>query len=525
MSKPISTLLLIALIVALLSACAPAPIVAPPEKTNEAAPAATKAEKPSEAAETRGVLRVPHFLVFGGAENLDPAHPKDFGYASRLLYDRLVNLDDNGMPVPALATKWAANADATQWTFTLREGVTFHDGSAFDSADVAYTFAHILDPATQSPAATPLALLASTETPDPQTVVFKLKQAHADFPMLLSGRPTGIIPTGSAAAIAASGIGTGPFKLKSLDVTGTTVFVANDNYWRGKPGLAGVEMPAIKESGARIQALQAGQIDLLVPATATDADMVKGNDQFAVLSYPSGTWFGLVMRVDKPPFDDLRVRQAIRLVVDRQAMVSLVLNGAGKVSCDTAIGLNKSYRWEPSGGCPQDVKAAKALLASAGYANGLDLTLYTSNVLPFMIPLAEVFQKQAAAAGINVKLNLVPADSFFSKVWLVEPFMTTSWLDRPTDEMLNLNWRSDAKWNESHFQDSAFDALLNNARKALDLKERTRLYQEAQQTIAEKGGHVIPFHINEFAIMSKAVSGFPARPIEQVEWYAIKKNK
>ena len=508
--------LFFSLILALMSAC----IAPQTPATNEAANAGN-----GEAGASRGTLRVPHFLVRDGAESLDPASPTEFSYANYLLYDRLVALGDNGVLEPELATAWVANADATAWTFTLREGVTFHDGSTFDSADVAYTFAHILDPETKSRAARTLSLIKGTETPDPQTIVFQLEPGHADFPLLLSSRPTAIIPADSGATIATTGIGTGPFKLEALAPEGTTVFSANDSYWRGAPGLAGVEMPAIADNEARTLALQAGQIDVLLQAGPTAAELFATSDGYTVLSFPTGSWIGLSMRIDMPPFDDVRVRQAIRLIADRQAMVDLILKGAGRVSCDTPVDPADPYRWEPEGGCPQNIEGAKALLTEAGYADGLNLTLYTSDVLPNLVPMAEIFQQQAAAAGINITLEVAPADTFFSETAVKEAFITTGWLGRPTDEILNLVFRSTSPLNEAKFVSEAFDQLLDEARQAQELAERTERYQAAQQLIATEGGHMIAMHINETTIVSKAVANFPARSVEHIEWYAITKSE
>jgi peptide/nickel transport system substrate-binding protein len=151
--------------------------------------------------------------------------------------------------------------------------------------------------------------------------------------------------------------------------------------------------------------------------------------------------------------------------------------------------------------------------------------LYTSDVLPNLIPLAEIFQQQAAAAGINVALEITPADSFFAETAVNEAFITTGWLGRPTDEILNLVFRSTSPLNEAKFQSAEFDQLLDDARQTLDLAERTKLYQAAQQMLATEGGHMIGMHINEATIVSNAVSNFPARSVEHIEWYNISKSE
>lgn len=518
MPKRYPKILFTLLILLLLSACttaAPAPTTATESEEN------TAVEEGAEAA--RGILRVPYFLWHDGAETLDPASPVPHDLATVMLYDTLVGLDAEGAPVPKLAETWDASDDATEWTFSLREGVTFHDGQPLTAADVAYTFEHILDPATESPAVATLALIEGIETPDEQTVLFQLAQGHADFPLLLSSRLTGIVPADSAATIGESGIGTGPFKLETLDVEGTTVLTANDDYWGGTPGVAGVELPALPDSEARVLALQSGQVDLVLDVTMAQTELFAGNDDYTVLRYPSGTWSALVMRTDMAPFDDVRVRQAMRLVADRQAIIDLVLGGAGTVTCDTPVAPSDVYRWE--GDCSQDIEGAKALLAEAGYPDGIDVTLYTSDSSQEQIPMSEVYQQQAAAAGINVTLEIAPSDSFWSDVWRVEPLVTTFWHERPADEILNLNWRSTAAWNESYYQDTEFDQLLDEARTALDFESRRDLYLVAQQLLHEEGGHVIPFHVDSFHVASAALSDVSARSWPHIEWHLISKSE
>lgn len=514
MTKRLITLVLVWIALVLCSACAVSPATAPPATTTTAA---------SDSNSERGVLRFAHPLLWGGKESLDPASPVEFVGANVLLYNRLVRTDADGIPQPELATAWEANADATVWTFTLRAGVTFHDGKAFSAADVAYTFAHILDPDLQSPQAATLELITGTETPDEQTVVFQLSQGHADFPLLLSHRAAAIIPEGSAETIATTGIGTGPFKVQSLAAEGTTVLVANDAYWKGQPGLAGVELIGLADNEARTLAAQAGQVDLLFDATATQAELFAGSADFTTLTFPSGRWMGLVMRTDTPPFDDVRVRKALRLAADRQAMIDLVLNGEGTLACDTPVAPTDAYRLNRE--CPQDIAGAKALLAEAGYADGLEVTLYTSTNVPPWVPLAEVYQQQAAAAGITVKLEVVPADSYWSEVWLQQPFYTTVWVERTADQFLNENWRSTANWNESYFQRAELDALLDEARATLDFEARREAYYAVQQLIFDEGGHIIPFHINNFYVVSNKVTGVPARDWMNMEWHTITKSE
>ena len=119
----------------------------------------------------------------------------------------------------------------------------------------------------------------------------------------------------------------------------------------------------------------------------------------------------------------------------------------------------------------------------------------------------------------------MPADSFWSEVWLVEPFVVSYWRERPADQILNEVWRSTATWNESYYQNPAYDQLLDDARTELDFDARRELYQAAQQLIAEEGGHLIPYHVNQFHIVSNRVSGVPAQAFTEIEWHTISKSE
>ena len=521
MFKQLSTGLFAFLVLALLSACTPVsqPAAAP------AAPAADASATSADTAEisTRGRLRIPHSVFGMGKESLDPASSNVFDYAVTILYDRLVRIDENGKVAPELATSWEPNENATEWTFILRDDVTFHSGQALSAADVAYTFERILNPETESPLATTLSLIKGIETPDPSTVVFQLDQPHADFPVLLVEFSARIIPEGSGDTIGTTGIGTGPFRLETFNAEGITVLLANDAYWRGTPQLAAIELIGIADAEARSAAALSGQVDLLLSTTATQASLFADSPQFVIKSFSTGEWYTLVMRTDTSPYDDVRVRKAMRLVADRQAMIDLVLDGQGTVACDTPVAPTDVYHWATT--CPQDIEQAKALLAEAGYAEGVDVTLFTSDLEPWMIPLAEVYQQQAAAAGINVVLKTIPADNYYSEIWLTAPFYPSYWRERPADLILNLLWRSTADWNESYYQNPQFDQLLDEVRQELDFEKRYQLYQQAQQVLFEESGNLIPFYVNLSNVHSVNVSGIEEISYREMKWEKISKSE
>ena len=183
-----------------------------------------------------GTFRQSHDVGFGAdVINVDPISEERFWQVTEKTMSRLVRPGLSGEPEPNLATEWSANDEATEWTFKLREGVKFHDGSVFDAADVVYSLEHVRDPALDSPAATVIGMVGAIEAVDPLTVKMTLSAPYADLALQLMDYRIRMIPEGSADTIGKTGIGTGPFILVTLDPGGTTVLKANPDYWEGPP--------------------------------------------------------------------------------------------------------------------------------------------------------------------------------------------------------------------------------------------------------------------------------------------------
>jgi peptide/nickel transport system substrate-binding protein len=501
-----------------LAACGAAPAVVPtvsqgsaPADATTAPAAPTVAPTAAAAAATaRGVLRASHTLEWNGKEVLAPASPVRMFPTIELLYNRLVRQDEQGRPAPDLAVSWSSDPGAASWTFKLREGVSFHDGKPFTSADVAYTIRHVLDPKLESPGAAVLTIvdLDGLQTPDPQTIVFKLKQPHADFPLLLLHYSCYIIPDGSADTIGQSGIGTGPFKLQSFDPEASTVVVANDAYYEGPPKLERIEIVGIADSPGRTAALLAGQIDFEY-VSQESAALVQANPAYTLTSLPAGDWLVMVMRVTDAPFDNPKVRQALKLLVDREAMVKTVLQGYGTVAGDQPVWPGDQYYLEVKR--PQDVAQARTLLAEAGLPDGLKLTLHTSDKDQAMLNMSVAYKEMAALGGVEVEVVQNPADSYWNDIWMKVPFCTSSWGERQADQVLNEVFRSGASWNEANWNDAPFDTLLDDARRELDFAKRKAIYQQAQQLLADEGGSIIPLFQNQLLAHRQGVTGMDRR--------------
>ena len=524
MSKKLFLILSILVVAAMaLAACGPAtpePTEAPPEPAPEEPAPAPPTEEPF--VETRGILRYNTGLAYGGLENLNSVDPNRFWPPISLLYDRLATpADDQLKPTPSLATSWESNAAGDMWTFYLRDDVYFHDGTQLTSADVAYSVDHWLN-AAESVIAGSFGVVDSVDTPDDFTVVFNLTQPVVDFPLIVMDYRARVLKVGSFPDVLESGLGSGPFKLETLDVEGITVLVANDDYWDGPPGVAAIEVFTIADVEAAIQATRAGQIDFSIDLIVDHIQLFEDTDDFEIEIISTGNWSGFVMRTDIPPFDNLELRQAMHYVVDRQEMLDLALGGIGEVSCDLGITPGDPYLI-PECLYEQDFDAAKTKLAEAGWADGFEIDLYTADICADWTALTEIFQQQAANADITVNIKNVSSDGFWSEAWMIEPFVMTCWNERTTDQFLNEIYRGGGSWNESYWNVPEFDALLDAARAEMDFEKRKANYQAAQTMLHLDGGTIIPYYSGMIRASKTCVENLPSIGLFFADWNHISK--
>lgn len=466
-----------------------------------------------------GTFRQAHEVGSGNASDLDPISKGRVFQITEKLMSRLVRPGQDGKPSPDLALSWSVNATATEWVFKLREGVSFHNGKPFTATDVVYSLGRVQDPKQDSPARSAIAMVSKIEAVDAKTVKFTLAAPFADLPLVLADYRLMMIPDGSGDTIKSSGIGTGPFKLEKFDAQGTSILVANTSYYGGAPGVARMEIIGIPDAQARFQALMGKQIDMLAGITRQQRTLLERSSGFGIQEVPTGNWRGIAFRTDQKPWDDVRVRKAVRLAVDRKGMLDLAAGGAGVVGCDTPVGPRDQYRSTKT--CPQDIAKAKALLAEAGYPNGLDFELNVSTVEAVWPAMAEVFQQQVAPAGIRVKIVQVPADGYWTEVWMKKPASMTRWNERPADAVLNEIYRSGTKWNESAFKDPKFDAILDAARRELDFEKRRARYQEAQDYLSDNGGTLVGFHVTVQVGTTGRVKNLDAVENFSIRWNRI----
>ena len=468
--------------------------------------------------EPRGTLKLPHTLGWGGVETADPVTDTPFDFISMLVHAGLVRFDANNQLASNLAERWETNADGTVWTFYLQEGVLFHNGELMTAQDVKYSFERILALGSDSPLAAILSSLERVEAEDDLTVHFHLSQTEVDFPLLLTDRRMKILSEGADPAI-----GAGPFMIDKFDPKNITYLNAFDGYWEGVPKLAHIEIIAIPELESQIAALDDGAVHFADQLRPEDLALFDGREGFDVQTIRTGDWRGIVFRTDMAPFDDVRVRRAARLVVDRTEMIHLVADGrvGADVACDTPIWSGDQYYFEQE--CAPDIVEARRLLAEAGFdeENPLEFTITTSDIDAYWQSMAEVYQFQAAKAGIVVQIEEAPSEGYWSDVWLIEPVVSTSWLERPAAQILSEAFRSGANWNETYWANPEFDALLAEASSTLEFEERRQHYIALQEMIQDEGGALIPFHINKGRVISSDLKGMPPINRFAIPWHEV----
>jgi peptide/nickel transport system substrate-binding protein len=456
----------------------------------------------------------------GEKTSLDPANV--FGTESAMLvnanYNRLLDLDPNFQLKPELAQSWQPNADATVWTFKLRRGVKFHDAHELTADDVIFSLQRLIDPATGSEAAASLAFLkdATITAPDPYTVQFKLAKPLAVFPALITVKNTFIVEKGATSAtLRLSGVGTGPFVPVDFAIDQQVHrLMKNGNYWeRGLPRADCLEIYMIPDPTTVNAALQSGQIDVAEGVAFGTIRALQTDRQIRLIESPGPAYvMSLSMWVDTPPFNDARVRKALKMIIDRQQVVNIILLGKGIAGDDNPI----PPGWpESPGQAPKpDVDGAKRLLAEAGYgpSKPLKIDLWAAEIRPGVVAMAQLYKDEAAQAGVDVNVIVVPAGDWQDKVWLKQPFITSTWAMRPAADALALAYRSSSSVNETHWKQADFDTLLDRAGVTVDARARENVLKMAAAMLVNDGGVIMPAFANIVAGERANCQGYAPHP-------------
>jgi peptide/nickel transport system substrate-binding protein len=422
------------------------------------------------------------------------------------LYEGLTTLDNDGKLINVLAESFEPNATATEWVIKLRKGVTFHNGKAFKAEDVAFTFRRIGDPKNPLQGATGLKPLDldNIQIVDDHTLRVKTKVPFATLPETLSAvYYFGIVPVGYDPK---NPVGTGPFKYESFTPGQQSVFKRYDGYWQaGLPYLDSVTIiDSFQNDTAAFNALQGGEVDVYAYATLSLINQIsQGGGLKALVSKP-GLYVPFYMRTDVAPFDDVNVRKAFRLLVDRQQLIDQSLSGHGIVGNDVF------GRWDPAFDASlvrsHDVDQAKFLLKKSGHEN-VTVELSSVDLLPGMTQAAQVFAQQAKAAGVTVNIRQLTTDVYYSNYgkWA---FTQDYWVYQPYLTVVALATLPTSPYNGTHWNNAKYNGLYDQAQSLVDPTKRAEVIREMQKIDFEEGGFIIPSFNQTIDLMAENVQGF-----------------
>ncbi|MFJ1730735.1 ABC transporter substrate-binding protein [Streptomyces sp. NPDC088254] len=458
-----------------------------------------------------GTLRV-GALGRAGALTRDPhgtqANESDYLIIS-LVHDTLTVPGVKPNTVPRLAASWKASPDLKTWRFTLAKGAAFHDGSPVTAEDVVFSLKRLrATPAGASRLPGIQEKNISAEGDD--TVVIVSDYANAELPLLVR-LTTFVIPKGTTDKDIATAPGTGPFKLDWYR-GGNARLVRNENWYGGDVLLDAVEVKIFESPQAMASALLAGQIDLASNVGAVAARTAENRKDIQTVRRPNDMAMPLVMRTSGGPFADARVRQALRLAVDREAMVEQVLSGYGTVANDILGTGDPAY----DKSVPQrarDLAKARQLLREARFDTSKTYELYTTEDIAGLAESATLFATQVREAGVKVKVVKQESATFWDKTWLKGDLYTTYW--GTNDSVVFFASKtlvSDSGQNEAGWKDQAFDAAYEKAIGTADASARTDLLKELQRIEHDRSGYLLWGMADGIDLAGAKVNGLPRLP-------------
>ena len=483
--------------------------------------AATLALAATPARAATNVLRIG---VGSSLATLDPALTTigDEYIYDNLVFNGLTRLREDLVLEPDLAESWTISDDVKTWTFKLRQGVKFHDGSTLVAEDVVAFFRRLLDPATTSPVRSQYDMIEKIDAPDPTTVVVTLNIPYGGFADILADRQVKITPRNAAATMATKPIGTGPFKFVSYTPGDRLILAKHTEYFEpGLPKLEGVELRIIPEMSIKIAALQAGDIDVVWDLPLEQVKTLAANPALRIDSVATSSWDGAILNNAIPPFNDPRVRRAFHLAVDKQDVVELTLFGQGAA---TISPIPPSHPFYASGiAIPKpDPAAARKLLAEAGYPNGVKIPIIVPTGRPVRERLGVTLQQLAKPGGFDLQIQRVPFSSFNAEVSGKAPMYIDGFFGRPTvDTSVFAFLRSKGSWNERlwHYTNPAVDAALDAARLTGDLAVQKQHYIDMQAALVTDPASFFAYAMNFACAYRKAVTGIKTHPLR---WFDLR---
>jgi len=415
------------------------------------------------------------------------------------VFDCLTEVAASGELVGELAESWDASTDAKTWTFKLRKGVKFHNGKDFGADDVIASLQMHTAEGAKSAAKPIVAAISEMKKLGSHEIRFTLGKGNADFPFLMSDYHICMYPAGGIEESIAKGIGTGLYQVVSFD-PGVRLLTkrVKDHYKGDSAGhFDEVEMIAINDGSARMNALMTGQVDVVSRVDFKTEPLLKANPNTEIFENTGNQHFTFPMLTKTSPYDSNNVRLALKHAFDREELLAKILQGHGMVGNDHPIGPANQYLNKDLKQTSYDPDKSKFYLKKAGMSS-LNLDLSASDAaFVGATNAAQLIQNSAKKAGIGINVVQEPADGYWSNVWLKKAWCACFWSGRATEDwMFSTAYETGVPWNDTQWDHEHFQKLLYLGRAELDTSKRRVIYYEMQQILNEEGGVVIPLFAN-----------------------------
>ncbi len=426
------------------------------------------------------------------------------------VYDYLIETDAASNLVPRLASSWQHSDDGLVYTLEIRDDAQWHDGSPVTVDDVLWTLQWQID--AEGSVANLLSTVESMEAAGDHAIAITLSAPNPDFLYNLTDNKLVILKAG-AQNIGSEFNGSGPFILEEMIPGDRAILSANAAYWGGAATIDRLEFIYFDDQQAGIAAVQGGSVDGIARLDNASFLGFAGDVAFNTTDIPTSGHHLARLRADRAPGDDVRVRQAFKLATDRQQIWERIQLGYGAVGKDSPIGPAFGQYFLAEAEVPaRDPAAAAALLAEAGYPDGLDMTLHLPNSGNFP-DLAQTFAAQWEEAGIRVEVRLEDENTYWSELWMDVDLGITGWGPRPVPQLyLDFAYHSEGVWNESHYSNARVDELIETGRSSLDQEARTAAYREIQQILLDEGPIIVPYFFAAFMVLGGNISGVTLHP-------------